>query len=270
MAKYNALQLFIISDSVGETAQKVINSVIVQFPELEEVDTRRFSFIDTEDDLLNILRDALTEQAVVVSTLVNKHLNDVAENFANHTGLKYIDYMSPLMNLIEDQTGCPPQRKARAQYALDKDYFTKMEAVEFAVKYDDGKDPKGFLKADFVLLGVSRSSKTPLSIYLANKIYKVANLPLIPSIPLPKELYDVPPKKIIGLLANPESILSSRKSRLTGLGLQDNSSYTDIERIQEEIDYAKKVYQELGALTVNIDDMAIEEIAEYIISRKED
>ncbi|KFN89272.1 kinase/pyrophosphorylase [Tetragenococcus muriaticus 3MR10-3] len=127
-----------------------------------------------------------------------------------------------------------------------------------------GKTQKGFFKADYVILGPSRTSKTPLSMYLANKSYKVANLPLIPQVSLPKEIFDVPKEKLIGLVATPEVIQRTREKRLNSLGLGGSSSYTDLSHIKEEMDYAKDIYHKLKAKTVQIDDMSIEETAEYI------
>ncbi len=260
------LELFIISDSVGETAQKAINAVLAQFPEEEKIEIKKFPFIDTKEELMEILKDAVAEKAVVVTTLVDRELNRQVSEFARRTALQYVDYMSPLMQIIQDKLQVTPKQEPRAQYKLNMDYFNKVEAVEFAVKYDDGRDPRGFLKADYVILGVSRTSKTPLSMYLANKSYKVANLPLIPEVPLPKELAEVPAEKLIGLTADPTVILKIRQSRLSSLGLKGGSSYADLTRIQEEMAYARDVYQRLGARVIRIDALAVEEIAQLIES----
>lgn len=268
MNKDRTVKLFIISDSIGETAQKLATAVLAQFPDLTDIETKRFAFIDSDDELIKILGDALQEHAIVVSTLVRDCFNVAAQNFADRTSLSYIDLMTPLMQLVQGQTGLAPTREARAQHQLTSDYFNKIEAVDFAVKYDDGKDPKGFLKADYVILGPSRTSKTPLSMYLANKSYKVANLPLIPEIPLPKEIFDVPKEKLVGLLAQPQSLQRTRQKRLHSLGLDGSSSYTDTEHIEAEMKYAKKIYQQLKACIVHVDDASIEEIAETVIQHK--
>ncbi|AYW45982.1 pyruvate, water dikinase regulatory protein [Tetragenococcus koreensis] len=264
MNKNDTLKLFIISDAIGDTAQKITTAVLAQFPELTNVEVQRFAFIDSKEELLKILRDALQEHAIVASTLVKDSFNEAAHEFAARTSLSYVDFMTPMMELIQGKTGLEPKHEARAQHKLTSDYFAKIEAIDFAVKYDDGQDPKGFLKADYVIIGPSRTSKTPLSMYLANKSYKVANLPLIPEIPLPKEIFDVPKEKLIGLVATPEVIQRTREKRLSSLGLGGSSSYTDVAHIKEEMDYAKEIYHELGAKTVEVDDMSIEEIAEYI------
>lgn len=261
--KYS-LKLFIISDSTGETAQKITTAILAQFPELTTIETQHFAFIDSKEELIKILREALQKGALVASTLVKDSFNEAAHEFAARTSLSYVDFMNPMMQFIQGKTGLEPKGEARAQHKLTPDYFTKIEAIDFAVKYDDGQDPKGFFKADYVILGPSRTSKTPLSMYLANKSYKVANQPLIPQVPLPKEIFDVPKEKLIGLVATPEVIQRTREKRLSSLGLGGGSSYTDLSHIKEEMDFAKDIYRELKAKTVQIDDMSIEETAEYI------
>ena len=129
------------------------------------------------------------------------------------------------------------------------------------MKYDDGKAPQGFLEADLVLLGVSRTSKTPLSIYLANKGYKVANLPLIPEVPLPQVLDKVDSRRLIGLICEPEKLMKVRSHRLDSLGLTQETSYTDLEKIYQELDYSKKVFKQFGAQVINMTDKSIEETA---------
>ncbi|MCF1685879.1 kinase/pyrophosphorylase [Tetragenococcus halophilus] len=264
MNNKHSLKLFIISDSIGDTAQKITNAVLAQFPELTNIETQRFAFIDSKEELIKVLKDALQEHAIVVSTLVKDSFNESAQEFVKRTSLSYVDFMTPMMELIQGKTGLAPKGEARAQHKLTPDYFEKIEAIDFAVKYDDGQDPKGFFKADYVILGPSRTSKTPLSMYLANKSYKVANLPLIPEIPLPKEIFDVPKEKLIGLVATPEVIQRTRQKRLNSLGLGGSTSYTDVTHIKEEMDYAQDIYRQLNAKTVEIDDMSIEEIAEFI------
>lgn len=145
--------------------------------------------------LLEILQDALLDKSIVVTTLVNKDLVKFVEAFAKRTGLQHVDFMTPLISVIEATVGLQAVQEPGAIHRLNQEYFSRVAAMEFAVKYDDGKDPRGFLDADIVLLGVSRTSKTPLSLYMANRGYKVANLPLIPEVALPKEINQIDPKK---------------------------------------------------------------------------
>lgn len=190
-----AARIFVISDSVGETANRLIQAALAQYPNLTNPEIKNFPFIDNEVDLRSILKDALMQDAIVVSTLVASELNDIIKETAQTHNLRHIDFLSQMISLIHDQTGVAPTLKSGALHALDEDYFDRVAAIEFAVKYDDGKNPKGFLKSDIVLLGISRTSKTPLSMYLANKSYKVSNLPLIPEVALPPTIYEVPAGK---------------------------------------------------------------------------
>ena len=139
--------------------------------------------------------------------------------------------------------------------------------MEFAVECDDGKNPKGFLEADILLLGVSRTSKTPLSLFLANKNLKVANLPLVPTSNLPKEVWETDPKKIIGLTNDPEILNGIRQERLRSYDLEPDSNDSDIEKIKEELTYATDLYEKLGCATINVATLSIEETAAMILNR---
>lgn len=261
---YRQVRLFVVSDSIGETAQRVINAVLAQFPDLTNYEIKKFPFVDSEEVLTNILADALQEKAVVVTTLVNKELNTLCSDFSKRTGLEYIDYMSPLVTIISERTQMTPTFKSGSLYQLDEEYFNRVEAIEFSVRYDDGKDPKGFAKSDFVILGISRTSKTPLSMYLANRSFKVSNLPLIPEVPIPKELFQIDSKKIIGLTADAEYIKKVRQSRLVSLGLTGSSSYVSLDRIKEELAFSQSLYQKIGATIINVENKSIEESAQLI------
>jgi regulator of PEP synthase PpsR (kinase-PPPase family) len=149
-------------------------------------------------------------------------------------------------------------------HQLDEDYFKKVEAVEFAVKYDDGKDSRGILKADIILLGVSRTSKTPLSMYLAHMRYKVANVPLVPELKPPEELFTIPSHKIIGLRISTMKLNEIRKERLKALGLPDSANYASVDRIEQESDYAHNLMIRLGCTVIDVSNKAVEETASII------
>lgn len=261
---YRQVRLFVVSDSIGETAQRVINAVLAQFPDLNNYEIKKFPFVDSKEVLTNILSDALQEKAVVVTTLVNEELNELCADFARRTGLEYIDYMSPLVKIVSERTQMTPSYQSGSLYLMDEGYFNRVEAIEFSVRYDDGKDPKGFAKSDLVILGISRTSKTPLSMYLANRSFKVSNLPLIPEVPVPKEVFQIDSRRIIGLTADPEYIRKVRQSRLVSLGLTGSSSYVSLERIKEELKYSQNLYQQLGATIINVENKSIEESAQLI------
>ena len=255
---------YLISDSVGETIQRNLSAVISQFPTLHVKEVKRFAFVEDLKQLEDILQDLLTDQGMLLLSLVNPKLVKFASNFCREKGLSYVDYMSPLTNLITAKSGIAPIETPGALHQLNKEYFKRIEAIEFAVKYDDGKDVRGFKEADFVLLGISRTSKTPLSMYLANMNYKVANLPLVPEVPLPDELFDLPTHKIIGLTNSVDCLLRVRKTRLKAFGLKEESSYTNVTRIQEELIYASHVFKQLGIVPIDVHDKSIEETAMII------
>ncbi|MGX7014079.1 pyruvate, water dikinase regulatory protein [Vagococcus silagei] len=264
------LKLFVISDSIGETAQRVIHAVLAQFPDLDEYEVKTFPFINSKEGLLEICQDALNEKAVLVTTMVDLELNQVCREFCDKTSLELVDYMSELMGIISNRTHMEPIFESGSQYHLNQEYFKRVEAVEFAVRYDDGKDAKGFKDADIVVLGVSRTSKTPLSMYLANKSYKVANLPLIPEVMLPHEIEDLKGKVVIGLTANANYLMNVRQARLSSLGLEGLSSYVKLERIKEELAYARDVFEKTDAYEIDVTNQSIEETAQAVIEYHND
>ena len=173
--------------------------------------------------------------------------------------------MTPTLEAIENILKFQPKRESGLIRRLDENYFKKVEAIEFAVKYDDGKDPRGIKIADLILVGVSRTSKTPLSMYLAHKNYKVANIPLVPEVSVPNELFEKDNKRVFGLVANSRKLNEIRQERLKALGLNGNANYANINRINDELEYSKKVMNKLGCIVIDVSNKAIEETAGLII-----
>lgn len=261
------LIVYVISDSVGETAQQVTQAALSQFNIENDYEIRRFPYVADEKFLMEVLESGKNEEAIIVYTLVSENLLNITKEFCEKEDLSHIDLMTPLLKQISKKTGKNPKREPGVIRKLDERYFKRVEAIEFAVKYDDGKDPRGILKSDIVLLGISRTSKTPLSMYLANKNIKVANVPLVPEIPIPKEVFEIDPKKIMGLTNTPEKLNSIRNERLKALGLSSNASYANIERILQELDYAKKVMKKIGCPVIDVSNKAIEETAGIILDK---
>ena len=258
------MSIYVISDAIGETAQRMVDAVMVQFPSAMRKDIRKYPFIENIDELHAILNDAVSDQAILVTTFVNQLLNDYVIDFAKKYRLAHIDYMTEMMRLVAERTGIQPAYKAGALHQLDKEYFDRVAAIEFAVKYDDGKNPQGFAKSDIVLLGVSRTSKTPLSMDLANKSYKVSNLPLIPEVKVAAELKTVPSEKIFGLVASPEYIMKIRQERVRMLGLSESANYSNLARIKKELSYSEELFAQLGATVVSVENKSVEETAQQI------
>ena len=179
--------------------------------------------------------------------------------------MKYVDLLSGVIENIHTLTKIDPNHNIGAVHEMGKNYFDRISAMEFAVMYDDGKDPKGFLEADVVLLGVSRTSKTPLSLFLANKNLKVANLPLVPQTHIPKEIYEVDPKKIIGLTNDPSVLNEIRRQRMISYGLDPDTTYSNMDSINKELASAQALYDKLGCYVINVAHRSIEETAALIL-----
>lgn len=260
------LSIYIISDSLGETGEQVVKAAISQF-NTDNYEIKKFPYVLERESLVSILESAAGERrAVVFYTLVEKDFIDLIREFSETKGLVTVDLLSPMLNAIGSILEMEPSREPGMLRKLDDTYFRRVEAIEFAVKYDDGKDPRGLLKADLVLLGISRTSKTPLSMFLANKNIMVANVPLVPESIPPKEIYEVSPKRVVGLTNSPLKLNEIREERLKSLGLPSGSNYAMMERILDEIDYAEKIMKKIGCPIIDVSNKAIEETADLIIN----
>lgn len=257
--------IYIVSDSIGETAEQVTRAVLGQFKGNDYV-LKRYAFVDTEEKILEVVESAVRQKAMLVFTIVIPELRRLLVEECLRAGIPYNDILSPLLETFEKVIGKAPLNEPGTIRRLDDKYFKKVEAIEFAVKYDDGKDPRGIKKADIVLVGVSRTSKTPLSMYLAHKNIKVANIPLVPEVPVPEELFEIPAKRVIGLITNPEKLNAIRLERLKTMGLSNNAVYADMNRIMEELEYAEKLMRKLGCPFIDVSNKAIEESANLIIN----
>jgi len=258
--------IYVISDALGETAEFVSRAAAAQFNGVK-TKIRRVPYVQDETHIDDILEEALEEQAILVYTLVLTNLRQYIERRAQEKNLITIDILSPLISALSEKTGLQPKNVPNIISRLDEQYFRKVEAVEFAVKYDDGKDPRGALYADVVLIGVSRTSKTPLSMYLAHKGIKTANIPLVPEVTPPRELFIISPKKIFGLVLSPEKLNQIRSERLKTLGLGASADYAALNRIMEELEYAEQIMKKIGCLTIDTTTRAVEETASIIMQK---
>lgn len=259
-----SLTIYVLSDSIGETGELLSRAALSQFNS-GRYEVRRFPFITAEDQINEIFEEAKNEPSVVIYTIVIEKLKNFISAKGQEFNIPTVDLMTPALNAIESVLEYQPKRESGLIRRLDENYFRKVEAVEFAVKYDDGKDPRGIKKADIVLVGISRTSKTPLSMYLAHKNFKVANVPLVPEVPAPSELFLKDNRRIIGLVANPVKLNEIRQERLKALGLDDNANYANVDRINLELEYSKEIMGKLGCIVIDVSYKAIEETAGLII-----
>lgn len=258
-------KIYILSDSLGETAEKVATAALSQF---EGVDFSyvKFSHIQTKARIDSILDEiAEPSKTVVAFTVILDSMREYLIEKCVSIGVRYVDVITPMLAAFAGCFERGPVNQPGIIRKLDEFYFKRIQAVEFAVKYDDGKDPRGILKADCVLIGVSRTSKTPLSMYLAHKNIKVANIPLVPEIKVPDELFEIDSKKIFCLMNDKNTLNAIRKERLKELGLGSNSSYADLARIDEELAFARDLAKKLSCTVINVAQKAIEETSNIIL-----
>lgn len=257
-------QIIIISDSLGETALHVVRAAMNQFNNQNHM-IKKYNYIRDKEAVEKIIKEASHSSSMVLfTTVMDEITQSIIENCQKY-GVRCHDILTPVLKDFSDFFADDPVQKPGTMYKLDDDYFERVAAIEFAVKYDDGKDLKGLKHADVVLLGISRTSKTPLSMYLSHKNIKVANVPLVPEIPVAKEIFDLPKEKVIGLTNSPEKLNEVRVERLKALGLSSNVEYADYKRILEELEYADKIYKKIGCPVINVAQKAIEETASIIM-----
>jgi regulator of PEP synthase PpsR (kinase-PPPase family) len=256
--------VYVVSDSVGETAEFVVKAVATQFNG-GHVEIRRNSYVEDFEDIEDVIVLAKKSNSIIAYTLVIPALKEYLDMRSMEENIVAVDLLSPLMNAFVTKFNKQPHHRPGLMRRLDEEYFRKIEAIEFAVKYDDGRDPRGIKMADIVLIGVSRTSKTPLSMYLAHQRFKVANVPLVPEVAPPDELYEVPRKNCIGLIISPDKLNEIRKERLKALGLASQANYASFERILEELDHAEKIMKRVGCPIIDVSNKAVEETAGLIL-----
>jgi [pyruvate, water dikinase]-phosphate phosphotransferase / [pyruvate, water dikinase] kinase len=257
--------VYVVSDSVGETAELMVKAVATQFNG-GDVEIKHISYVEDIKDLNNVFTAAKYSNSIIAYTIVIPPLKQYLDQRAREEGIIAIDLMNPLMKAFIQKFNKDPIRQPRLMRKLDDNYFRRVEAIEFAVKYDDGQDLRGINSADIVLIGVSRTSKTPLSMYLAHKRFKVANVPLVPEITPPDELFDIPKNKCVGLVITPDKLNEIRRERLKSLGLTTQANYSSLDRILEELDYAEKIMKRIGCPVINVSNKAIEETADLLLA----
>lgn len=256
--------IYVLSDSIGETAENIARAAVSQYDQ-ENVEIIRIPYVRTVEQIEEILEEVVQRSGIICYTLVTGEVRDKLSQLTIEKNIIAVDLMGPILKAVGTITQTHPRMRPGMVHKLDQDYFERVAAIEFAVKYDDGKNPSGFLKADIVIIGVSRTSKTPLSMYLAHKRVKAANLPLVPEVPLPDELFQIPSHKIVGLIIDPYKLNSIRTERLRTMGLNSDANYAALNRIAEELDYAKAIMRKLHCPIIDVSAKAIEETTNRIL-----
>jgi len=262
----NTYQIYLISDSTGETLDRIFLALKAQFKNIE-YKVHSYSFTRTENQILKILKDAKKNQnSVILYTIVD---NNLAKYLANVSDKKKIPCFGVLGNLILNFSKILNQKASHepsGQHALNDEYYERIEAIQFTMNHDDGNLLNDIEKSDIILVGVSRTSKTPTSIYLANKGFKTSNIPLVNENSLPKKLRENPQIAcVVGLNTEPERLVDLRKNRMNSLKETENTKYTSIENIKKEIIDAKKTFQKYRWPSIDVTRKSVEETAASII-----
>lgn len=259
------LTIYAVSDSIGETAEQVARATACQFE--ERIDVKRVTYIknfEAVDEFISGIESP--NDSMVITTIVLVDVREFLVERCIEKGIRIINVLGPCISTVSRLLNKLPDYKPGAVWNMDSQYFKKIEAMEFAIQYDDSRDYAGIKHADVILIGLSRTSKTPLCMYLANKGIKALNIPLMPEIPIPEELFAVDSKKIIGLTIDPMRLIEIRKHRMDKFSrLSSEIQYANAERVLKELEFADKIMRRLRCKTIDVTKRAIEDTALLIM-----
>lgn len=266
MSEQEQATIFILSDGTGETAATMIRAAVVQYADLN-INIVRCKNIRTEEQIESLIEDVHAQKGIIVFTMVSPQMSRKVMDTSAQKGILTVDLMGPLLNALDTYLGRTSSgHTAGLLRAVDDQYFKRIEAIEFTVKHDDGKTLSHLDQADIVLVGISRTSKTPLSIFLSHKGWKVANIPVVLNTPLPEELFKIDQRRIVGLTIDPASLTRIRKKRLEKFGQDPGGEYANMGHIQEELEYSREIFKQNRRWPVfDVTDRALEETAAEIV-----
>jgi [pyruvate, water dikinase]-phosphate phosphotransferase / [pyruvate, water dikinase] kinase len=259
------LHLHLLSDSTGETLESIAKAVIGQFENVEAI--RHFwPMVRSEDHLSRILQEISTNPGLVLFTLVNPVLRSKLEYQCRALGLPYAAPLDAATDAMSNILGQETRNRPGRKHILDEAYFARIDAIHYTIAHDDGVGEENWEEADIILVGVSRTSKTPTSIYLANRGYKTANIPVVPESPPPDALYRLQHPMVVGLAISPDRLVQIRRNRLLSLNQAPETAYVDLDRIQEEVAFARRLIADHGWPVIDVTRRSIEEAAAAIIT----
>jgi regulator of PEP synthase PpsR (kinase-PPPase family) len=262
----SSTHLHLVSDATGETINSVARACLVQFRGVSPVE-HVWSLIRTEGQMRKVLKGIETDPGPVLFTIVNRDLRNDLVDGCRSIGVPCIPVLDPIMHSLANYFGVEISGQPGLQHVLDNEYFNRMEAMHFALAHDDGQLPTELSKADIIIVGVSRTSKTPTCIYLANRGMKAANVPLVPGCPVPSELLDVTAPLVVGLTKDPDSLVQVRKNRLRMISeREDETDYVDIDAVREEVSAARRLCVQQGWPLIDVTRRSIEETAATILA----
>jgi len=258
-------RIILVSDGTGETAAQIINAVMVQF-EGHSITYTRYKNVRSEVQINAIIEEADVNKALIVYTVIAPEIAKVLRSEASARNLPCIDLLGPVLNGVVTHFGFKPSTRAGLLHDVNERYFSRIEAMEYTIAHDDGRDFTNLDQANLIILGISRTSKTPLSMYLSFQGWKVMNVPLIRGFTVPDEIKTVDQRKIIGLTIDPEELAKIRRARLERLGQDKGGDYADLENINIEIEYANEIFRKNRKWPVfNVTGKALDETASELI-----
>jgi len=256
------VELHVISDATGETAARLVIALEAQFPEQEFVEIRH-PRVESEEDLHVAVNRMKGRSAVAVYTLVQPELRASMRTLCRRAKVHYCDLLGQPIEAVARVSGTAARMTPGSRPPLNSTYFKRMEAIEFAVRFDDGVG-RGLQDADVVLVGVSRTSKTPLSIYLGYLGHKAANVPVVKGIEPPEDLFEIDARKVVGLTIDPNRLVEIRRARVRAMGGR-NRNYAELMEIYDELEQAAKLHRRLGCPVIDISELSIEETAHRVL-----
>jgi [pyruvate, water dikinase]-phosphate phosphotransferase / [pyruvate, water dikinase] kinase len=256
--------IFIVSGGKGLAGENVVKSLLVQFPDFK-VPTSVLSDLLTQDDALAAVLKAKENNGIIVHTMVNKRMRKLLTSFCNEHNVVHFDLMGELSDYLTDALGAEPMQVPGLFRKINQDYFDRVAAIEFTLSTDDGMNTRKLFNADIILTGISRTGKTPLSIYLAMFGWKVANVPLVKDIPPPEELFKVDPRRVFGLTVDSSNLLGQRKRRVSHMGKFDSGSYLDLRSINDELIKADNIFKRGRFTTIDVTNKPVESSANEIL-----
>ncbi len=260
----NRLNLHLVSDSTGETLEMIAKAALAQFDHPAVI--RHFwPMVRSLQHLDRIAPDLASNPGLVLYTLVNPETRARLEEHCRHLGLPALPVLDQVTAALEAHLGQEPLHKPGRQHAMNEDYFRRVEAIQYTIAHDDGLGHEDWEEADILLAGVSRSSKTPTAIYLANRGYKVANIPLVMESPPPKALFGLRHPLVVGLTTAPERLIQIRRNRLLSLNESGKTAYVDAERVKAELHFARRMFADNGWPVIDVTRRSIEETAAAIM-----
>ncbi|MDH4101212.1 MAG: kinase/pyrophosphorylase [Nitrospirota bacterium] len=258
--------LYIISDGTGETAERVVRAALLQFRH-RNVALKRIPNIRTEEQMAQVLGEAAEKKAMVAYTIVSSERREIFIHEAERLAIPTVDVIGPTMFTLSEFFETSPEEKPGLFPEIDEDYFSRIDAMNFAVKHDDGQGLRGLGKADIVIVGPSRTSKTPTSVYLAQKGWWVANVPLVKELDPPIELFELDQSRIVALMIDAERLSRYRASRIAQMKSPQASSYAELCNVAQEIEWARDLYRKNPQwYVIDISGKAVEEVAGEIVT----